>query len=146
MENLMENLVVYFSSKGYVKSFAQREAKLLDADIYEIKTDEPIEGISGFWWCGLWGMKRGYMPIHPLDIDLSKYDHVSIFTPVWVFSISAPIRSFCKIASGKIKEADLTIVHFEKHRFNSCFAEAEKLLGLSLTEKKSICCRFGKKI
>lgn len=46
----------------------------------------------GFWWCGRFGMHKWCMNI---NVDLKKYKKVKIVSPIWVFSISSPIKDFC---------------------------------------------------
>ena len=89
---------------GYVKLKALEEADRTGSELYEVKSTELTEGTKGFWWCGRYGMHRWEMPIEPIDIDLPRYEHVTICSPIWVFNLSAPMRSFCKQASGQIKK------------------------------------------
>lgn len=136
-------LVVYFSRMGYVKKAALEEADRTGADVYEVRSTELTEGTKGFWWCGRFGMHRWEMPIEKITAELSSYDHVTVCTPIWVFSLCAPMRAFCKKASGKIKEADYIILHHMKSSFDSAADEMDSLLGLKRTGFKSICCRKG---
>ena len=73
-----KRLVVFFSRMGYVKRAAYEEAGRTGASIYEIKAAERTEGTAGFWWCGRFAMHRWDMPIEPVEIDLSQYEHVTI--------------------------------------------------------------------
>ena len=139
-----KRLVVFFSRMGYVRKAALEEAERTGAEIYEVKSTERTEGTLGFWWCGRFGMRRWEMPIEKIKVNLSGYDHVTICSPIWVFSLCAPMRAFCKAASGKIKEADYIIVHHMKDSFESAAKEMDSLLGLKHTGFKSICCREGK--
>lgn len=139
-----ERLVVYFSRMGYTKKTALEEADRTGAALYEIKATEKTDGTAGFWWCGRYGMHRWEMPIEPVSVDLAGYEHITICSPIWVFSLSSPVRSFCKAANGKIKEADLITLHFNKARYNNTLSEAEKLLGTKMTGYKSYTCRFGR--
>lgn len=138
-----KRLVVFFSRMGYVKKIALEEAERTGAEIYEVKSTERTEGTLGFWWCGRFGMHRWEMPIEKIGVHLSGYDHVTVCSPVWVFSLCAPMRAFCKAASGKIREADYIIVHHMKDSFESAAQEMDSLLGLKRTGFKSICCREG---
>ena len=139
-----KRLVVYFSRMGYVKLKALEEADRTGAELYEVKSTELTEGTKGFWWCGRYGMHRWEMPIEPIDIDLSRYEHVTICSPIWVFNLSAPMRSFCKQASGQIKEADYILVHHNKTDYKNAADEMDSLLGIKHTGLKSFCCREGK--
>lgn len=121
-----------------------KAANKTGAEIYEIKTSNKTRGTSGFWWCGLHGMFRWTMPIESVDIDLSSYEHVTICTPIWVFSISSPVREFCKQAAKKIKEVDYILVYHTRGKYKNAVSEMDKLLGLNNTGVKSIQCKIGK--
>ena len=99
-------LVVYFSRMGYGKKLACEEAERTGAALYEVRSSERTEGTLGFWWCGRYGMHRWAMPIRPVESDLSACRHVTIVSPIWVFALAAPMRSFCQAAAGKIREVD----------------------------------------
>lgn len=136
-------LVVYFSRMGYVKKKAYEEADRTGAVVYEIKATERTEGTAGFWWCGRYGMHRWGMPIEPIDIDLTKFQKVTIFSPIWVFALSAPVREFCKQSAGKIKNVDYVLVHHTNGLYASAADEADKLLGIKRSSLKSVVCREG---
>lgn len=136
-------LVVYFSRMGYVKKLAYEKADETGADIYEIKSTEMTDGTLGFWWCGRFGMHRWDMPIEKIDINLESYSHVTICSPIWVFSLSAPIRAFCKEASGSIKEADYILSHHTNGKYENAAAEMDELLKITHTSYRSFRCRKG---
>ncbi len=138
-----KRLVVFFSRMGYVKKEALEEAEKTGAEIFEIKATEKTEGTLGFWWCGRFGMHKWAMPIEKTDVDLSRFDHVTICSPIWVFSLAAPVRAFCKENSGKVKEVDYILLHHMKSSFTSAADEADSLLGLKRTGLRSVCCRKG---
>ena len=136
-------LVVYFSRMGYVKKQALEAANRTGARLYEIKAAERTEGTAGFWWCGRFAMHRWPMPIEPIPVDLSAYDHVTISTPIWVFSLASPVREFCRQAAGKIKAADYVLVHHTNGSYKSVAAEMDALLGITHTASVSVRCRIG---
>lgn len=137
-------LVVYFSRMGYTKKAAYEEADRTGAMIYEIKSTEVTEGTLGFWWCGRFGMHRWDMPIKPVEINLEQFSCITICSPIWVFHLSAPVRSFCKAANGKIKKAKYIFVHFQKNKYPKEFDEMDSLLGITADEAISICSRQGR--
>ena len=137
-------LVVYFSRMGYVKKLALETANRTGAQVYEIKATERTQGTLGFWWCGRFAMHRWQMPIQRVDLDLTVYDHVTICTPIWVFSLAAPVRYFCAQASGQIKEADYILVHHTKGTYKNAAREMDALLGLTHTRSTSVRCHTGK--
>lgn len=136
-------LVVYFSRMGYVKKKAYEEANRTGAIVYEIKATERTEGTAGFWWCGRYGMHRWGMPIEPMSVDLTKFEKVTICSPIWVFALSAPVREFCKQSAGKIKNVEYVFVHHTNGLYASAADEADKLLGTKRSSLKSFVCRKG---
>ena len=140
----LRRLVVYFSRMGYVKRQAYAEANRSGAELYEIRATERTEGTLGFWWCGRFGMHRWEMPIEPLGVRLSDYVHVTICAPIWVFALAAPVRRFCRMAAGQIREVDYILVHHTHGRYENAAAEMDGLLGLSHTALRSFQCRTGR--
>lgn len=137
-------LVVYFSRMGYCKKLAYETADETGADLFEVKTTERTAGNLGFWWCGRFAMHKWGMPIVGLPENLTSYEKVIIVTPVWDFSLCAPIREFCKQARGKIKSADYVVVHFLRGvKFLSVAKEADLLLGIKAETVKSVSSHYG---
>lgn len=132
-----ERLVVFFSRMGYVKQKAFEEANRTGASVLEIKAAELTEGTAGFWWCGRFAMHRRDMPIKPIDIDLSAFSHITVCSPIWAFSLSAPMRTFCRSAKGKIAEADYILVHHTGGKYSFVADEMDKLLGIKRTGLKN---------
>lgn len=137
-------LVVYFSRMGYTKKKALEAADRTGAEIYEVRAAERTSGTLGFWWCGRYGMHRRAMPIEDIGVQLEKYDHVTVCSPVWVFNLCAPMREFCKKASGRIRSADYILVHHQKSLYANAVDEMDRLLGLKDTPAVSVCCREGR--
>lgn len=137
-------LVVYFSRMGYTKKKALEAADRTGAEIYEVRAAERTSGTLGFWWCGRYGMHRRAMPIEDIGVQLEKYDHVTVCSPVWVFNLCAPMREFCKKASGRIRSADYILVHHQKSLYANAADEMDRLLGLKDTPAVSVCCREGR--
>mgnify|MGYP001152255868 FL=1 len=137
-------LVVYFSRMGYTKKRALEAADRTGAEIYEVRAAERTSGTLGFWWCGRYGMHRWAMPIEDIGVQFEKYDHVTVCSPVWVFSLCAPMREFCKKASGRIRSADYILVHHQKSLYANAADEMDRLLGLKDTPAVSVCCREGR--
>lgn len=139
-----KRLVVYFSRMGYVRRKAFEEAARTGAEVYEIQSAERTEGTLGFWWCGRYAMHRWPMPIRPVTVDLTAYEHVTICSPIWAFALAAPVRAFCQAASGKIREADYLLVHFNPASYENAADEMDRLLGLKRTGFRSFVCRTGR--
>lgn len=101
---------------------------------------ERTEGTPGFWWCGRYGLMRRAMPIEPVDIDPSAYEHITICLSIWVFSVNAPVRAFCEQAAGKIHEVDYILLHFTRGRYESAADTMDDLLKLRRTQYTDIRC------
>lgn len=129
---------------GYVKKIAYETAKEKDADIYEIKSTEKTAGTLGFWWCGRFGTHRWEMPIEDIDFDLTAYEKVTVCAQVWVFALSAPVRTFCQKASGKINKAEYKILHYSNGKYENAAKEMDEILGLKNTPFTSVICKTGK--
>ena len=75
-------------------------------------------------------MHKWKMPIEDIKVNLEEFDHVTICTPIWVFGLSAVMRSFCSLSKGKIKEADYVLLHFNRTPYFKAGKEMDDLLGL----------------
>lgn len=139
-------LVVYFSRRGYTKKEAYKIANEVSAKILELKTVEKTEGILGFWWCGRFAMHKWNMDLEEINEDISKYEKVIIVTPTWVFSLSAPIRTFCYKYSGKIKNVEYVATHFIKNDLLNVANEMDNILNVKRSCFKTIVIRMGNKI
>ena len=137
-------LVVYFSRMGYTKDIAHKKANELKSDIIEIKAKEKTDGTTGFWWCGRYGMHKWNMPIEDIDVDLKSYKKIIIVSPIWVFSLSAPIREFCYKYQKSINSVEYIFTHFMSTSFYKVADELDKILKKRRDKFISICIRFGK--
>ena len=88
-------------------------------------------------------MHRWAMPVEPVGADLTKYEHVTIVSPIWVFALAAPVRAFCGGAAGKIREADYILVHHTRGRYENAAQETDALLGVRHTALRSVQCKVG---
>lgn len=88
------NLVVYYSRTGHTKTVAETISDMLACDIEEIVDTEKRSGIVGFLRSGREVMKKELTILEGLKKDVSEYDLVIIGTPVWVLTMSTPVRTF----------------------------------------------------
>ena len=139
-----ETLVVYFSRMGYTKQIALETANEQKADILELKTTEKTENTKGFWWCGRYGMHKWNMKLKPINKNIKEYRKIIIVTPIWVFSICSPIRTFCTEYKNDIKNPEYIFTHFMKVTFKNVANELDKILTTKRTKLTSICIRMGK--
>lgn len=139
-----KKIVVFFSRMGYTKKLAYEIADEKGAEILEIKTTEKIDGNLGFWWCGRFGMHRWGMNFEKTNFNPSKYDEITICSPIWVFSLSSPVRQFCIENAGKIKKVNYVFTHFMSCKFNNIALKLDQLLKVEHNDFHSFRCRFGK--
>lgn len=139
-----DNIVIYFSRMGYTKKVAYEIANKIGATIVEIKTSEKTDNTAGFFWCGRFGLHKWNMPIEDIKLNLKDYKNVIIVSPIWVFSISSPIRSFCYKYSKDIYNVEYVFTHFMKTNFLNVSDEIDKILNNKRTKYTSICIRLGK--
>lgn len=137
-------IVVFFSRQGGTKKLAYEIANEQSAEILEIKTTERIDGDLGFWWCGRFGMHKWGMPLSPTNFDPSKYDEITICTPVWVFATCSPVREFCKSYRGKLSNVNYVSTHFMNIKFKRIAKELDTLLATNHKSYRSFRNRFGK--
>lgn len=137
-------LVVYFSRLGYGRRLAYEAANATGAQIVELHATERTAGTAGFWWCGRFGMHHWEMPVAPLDVRLEDYQHVTICAPIWVFDLAAPVKTFCREARGKIREADYVLVHHTKGTYEEVADEMDALLQLHRTGFVSVRNHIGR--
>ena len=145
-------LVVYFSRLERTAKVAYEYANKVGGNLYQIKTKERTEGTLGFWWCGRFGMHKWDMEMLPQGIDFDSYEKVVICSPVWVFSIAAPVRAFLHEAAkgdstflkGTIRKVSYIGVHFNPWLPKKFFDEMDEILGIKGDERHSVCCQLGK--
>ncbi len=137
-------IVVYFSRMGYTKKIAYEKANELGADILELTTLEHTENTTGFWWCGRYAMHKWNMTINKINVNLKNYKTVIITSPIWVFSICAPIRDFCYRYKSDINNVWYIFNHFMNNSFVNVADEVDNILGIKREKLISNCVRFGK--
>lgn len=139
-----DTLVVYFSRMNYTKYVAYTVANKMHADIYEIKSKEKVDGTMGFWWCGRFGMLKKSMDIEDIDVDIEKYKKIIICSPIWVFDVSAPIRKFISLYSGKIKNVEYVLVHYTRGQYVGVANYMDSILKIKRSKLTNVRMRLGK--
>ena len=138
-------LVVCYSRRGYVRKLAWERADALGADVAELETPEPTKGATGFLWCGRFAMHGWPMPTRELVRDPAAYDLVVLCTPVWCFSVSAPMRDFCRWQAGRLPRVEYVIVHFRRRQSVRRAADTMSALLRAKPERiTDCCCHFGR--
>lgn len=139
-----KELVVYFSRMGYTKKVALEEANRRGAQLLEITTPEPTAKTAGFWWCGFFAMRGKAMPIHPITVDLSRFEHITICSPIWISRLCSPMKTFCEIAKGQVRQVSYILVHRTDLRFAKVVRRTDALLDITHKDVVNVCCKTGK--
>nr|MDO8061805.1 hypothetical protein [Candidatus Freyrarchaeum guaymaensis] len=83
---------------------AEAIAEDLNADIEEIKDKKNRMGATGFLRSGYEAIFRKLTDIYPTGRNPEEYDMVVVGSPVWVGSLSSPIRTYMALNGHKIKK------------------------------------------
>jgi flavodoxin len=90
-------LVVYYSLTGNTKFVAEHISNELNADIEELKPIKDLNPDSGtkYFWGGMKAKMKSKPKLEELKYSPLEYDLIIIGTPVWAWTLSPPIRSYC---------------------------------------------------
>lgn len=106
----MKTLVVFYSRKGTVRRLALARAEELGADFLELETVVDTTGPAGYVRCAVKSITGGSMPLFPYDRDVSSYDKVIIFSPIWADKPANPVMEFIRRERRNIYAADYVFV------------------------------------
>ncbi|HUV38514.1 MAG TPA: NAD(P)H-dependent oxidoreductase [Planctomycetota bacterium] len=106
----MKVLVVYYSRTGVTRKTSETLAETLRGTGHEVTVEEIREkgkrgGILGFFAMSFSAIFKRPGAIETVEAEVGSFDLVAIGTPVWAWSASAPVRTFCKEhghAAGKL--------------------------------------------
>jgi len=87
-------LVVYYSRTGHTRRVAEEIAATLRADLEEIVDPENRLGLLGYLRSGGQAFFGQEADIREPLKDPAGYDLVIVGTPVWNWSLSAPVRAY----------------------------------------------------
>jgi len=90
----MKALVIYYSRTGRTKKVAETISNILSCDIEEIVDIKKRTGSLGFFHSGRQAIKKKLTVIKNTEKEPSEYDIVIIGTPVWVKTMSTPVRTY----------------------------------------------------
>ena len=70
------------------------------------------------------------MKLKNIDKDIKPYKKIILVTPIWVFSLCAPIREFCYKYANDINDTEYIITHFMNCKFGSVANEMDKIINI----------------
>lgn len=97
-------LVVFYSRSGTTRRAAEAIARLLGGDLEEIYDTRNRQGLLGYLRCGFEAMLGRTPRLEGPRREPSAYDLVVIGTPVWVSSVSSPVRTYLAQEKGRFKQ------------------------------------------
>ncbi len=86
-------LLVHYSRSGTTSRVAAHIAKELGADLERIEESAQRSGVGGYMRSAVEALAKG-LPAIRTQKDPREYDLVVIGTPVWVGTMSSPVRSY----------------------------------------------------
>jgi len=99
-----KTLVVFFSRTGKVRRVAEAIADELGADVEEIVDTRDRRGPFGLLSAARDAVLRRAARIEEPAHDPADYDLVVIGTPVWAWSVSAPVRAYLQRERERLPE------------------------------------------
>jgi len=100
----MKVLVAYYTRTGNTEKVAVEMAKALGADAEAIIDKKSRKGPIGWLSAGKDSTKKIPADIEEPKKDPTWYDLVVIGTPVWAWTVSAPVLAYLNRFSGKFPE------------------------------------------
>ena len=100
----MKALVVHYSRTGNTEKVAAELAKALGADAETIIDQKNRKGPIGWLGAGKDASQKVPAKIDEPKKDPSGYDLVVIGTPVWAWTVSAPVLAYLNKFTGKFPE------------------------------------------
>jgi flavodoxin/membrane protease YdiL (CAAX protease family) len=104
MGECMKVLVVHYSRTGNTEKVAAELAKALGADTETIVDQKNRKGPIGWLTAGKDSSQKIPAHIDEPKYDPSAYEMVVIGTPVWAWTVSAPVLAYLNKFSGKFPE------------------------------------------
>lgn len=75
--------------------------------------------------------------------ELESFEHVTICSPIWVFTPCAPVKAFCRECAGRIRSVSYIISHYNNTAYTAAADELDKILGVKHSAFRSVRCRQG---
>ena len=91
---LMKTLVVFYSRTGITRKVAETIARALSGDVEEIVAREDRSDFSGYGISREEAVLKKPAVIKATKKDPARYDLTIIGTPVWVQTVSSPMRAY----------------------------------------------------
>jgi flavodoxin len=121
-------LVVYFSRTGTTRKVAELLARLLRADLEEIRDTEDRMGVRGYFRSGREAFFQRRTVLKQPQRDPASYDLVVIGTPIWNLSLSSPVRTYLMLMRVKLPRVAFFLTH-KRFGDQRVLAQMEQMVG-----------------
>ncbi|MFH1210150.1 MAG: flavodoxin [archaeon] len=123
----MKTLVVYYSRTGTTKKVAESISKEIKGDIEEILDTKNRDGVIGYIKAGRDATLKRLTLIKNINKNPKDYDLIIIGTPIWVWTMATPIRTYMIQNKGSFKNIALFCTMGGSK--GKTFEEMEDLIG-----------------
>ena len=100
----MSILIIFYSRTGTTKKIANLIAEILNCDIEEIYDTKNRNGFFGYIKSAIDAMRKKLTTLEKINKNPEIYDLIAIGTPIWVSSMSTPIRTYLVENKEKFKK------------------------------------------
>ncbi len=97
----MSTLVIYYSRTGTTRKVGDQIAQQLGCDKEEIFDTKSRSGPIGYMGAGKAGLRKQLTELKQVSKNPGEYDLIVIGTPVWLYNISAPVRTYIEMYKNK---------------------------------------------
>ena len=104
-------LVLCYSRTGNTRVVGQAIASALGAEFEELQTVEPGAGPRSYSRCALDILFRRRVKLAPLAHNPAEFALVVIGTPVWMASVSSPVRSLLRVMRSRLPHIAVFLTH-----------------------------------
>lgn len=124
----MKFLVIYYSYEWNTKFIAETIAKSTNSDLLQIKPidDYKETGFMRYFWLWKEVMMKKTPELEKIKTNIEDYDLIFIWTPVWAFDMTPPIRTF--LQENKIKDKKIVLFCTSDWAKWMCFNNMEKMI------------------
>lgn len=144
-------LVVYYSRTGATAKVAQALAQATGADVEVLADTVDRRGPIGFLRSLYDAARHRGTALAPLKADPIEYDLVIVGTPDWGASVAAPVRTFLKTFSPRLKRVAFFITdgvkdHAAVFRDMTTLTGHEPVATLEVLHDDALAGRFGPQV
>lgn len=123
---LMKTLVVFYSRTGITRKVAETIARALSGDVEEIVAREDRSDFSGYGISREEAVLKKPAVIKATKKDPARYDLTIIGTPVWVQTVSSPMRAYISRKSKRFTRVAFFCTQ-DRSGAESAFEEMQEL-------------------